>query len=110
VYGTLFERAGATLADGQWAVLTATFRDQPLRDRAAAVADDAGVSTTFVKVTCEESVAVERIRNRTRTRVTPRSRTTTTSVRYSTRWSASTSPSYNSGAREETRERVAELF
>lgn len=65
VYATLFERAAETAAGGRSVVLDGTFRDRPLRDRAAAAAESAGVPAVFVRVTCEESTAVERIRART---------------------------------------------
>jgi predicted kinase len=110
VYLALFERAREALDAGQWAVLDGTFRDRPLRDRAADTADDAEVEPLFVKVTCEESVAMDRIRERTddesdaeieeydhfREIFDPLERDHVTVD--------------NSGERAETRERVADLF
>lgn len=64
VYRTVFERATESVAAGTPAILDGTFRDEPLRERAAAAAHEADAPVQFVKVTCEESVAVERIRNR----------------------------------------------
>ena len=66
-YAELFERARAGLETGADVVLDATFRSRRYRDRAAGVADDAGVDSLFVRVTCDPDVAVERLENRTET-------------------------------------------
>jgi len=110
VYETVFVRAREALDAGAWPVLDGTFRDRSLRDRAAGVADDAGGGPLFVEVTCEESVAMARIRERTddesdaevedydyfREIFDPLERDHVTVD--------------NSGDRAETREQVAELF
>jgi predicted kinase len=65
VYETVIQRGVDTVSDGDYAVLDGTFRERSLRDQVEAAANRAGVSTLFVRVTCEESQAIERIRNRT---------------------------------------------
>lgn len=64
VYDELFERAGEVAASGSHVVLDGTFRQKALRERAAAVAADAGVTFRLVRVTCEEETVRERIRAR----------------------------------------------
>lgn len=65
VYRALFERAVETVRSGESVVLDATFRSRDLRARAREAAERAGVPIQFVRVTCEQSVAVARIRERT---------------------------------------------
>jgi len=64
VYAALFERAAAIAGEGRPVILDGTFRDRGLRDRAAVAAGEAGVPVVFVRVTCEEATAVERLRER----------------------------------------------
>jgi len=66
VYDELFDRARERLDAGEHVVLDATFRRRKLRERAAAVADDAGVEFRLVRVECAESVVRERIERRQR--------------------------------------------
>lgn len=110
VYGTLFERARETVESGRWAVLDGTFRDRPLRERAVAVAEKADVSATFVKVTCEESVAVERIRNRTDDESDAEVEDYDHFREIFDCLERGHATVDNSGTREETRERVVDLF
>ncbi|WP_276272538.1 AAA family ATPase [Haloarcula litorea] len=65
VYGALFERARARLAEGESVVLDGTFKTPDHRRRAETIAGKHARSGALVWVTCEESVARERIRNRT---------------------------------------------
>ncbi|WP_415378701.1 AAA family ATPase [Halosimplex sp. TS25] len=65
VYATMLERARASLAEGRAAVLDATYERKVDRDDAAALADEVGAELFLVRVFCEESVARERIRQRT---------------------------------------------
>jgi len=66
VYDELFERARDRLVAGEHVVLDATFRRRERRDRAAAVAAETDTELRLVRVTCEESVVRERIRQRQR--------------------------------------------
>ena len=66
VYDELFERAEARLDAGEHVVLDATFRRAALRERAAEVAERAGVEFRLVRVVCAEPVVRERIRKRER--------------------------------------------
>lgn len=61
VYEELFARGRQRLAAGGGAVLDATFGRAALRDRAATVAESAGVPVRFVVVECEPAVVRERI-------------------------------------------------
>ncbi|MFB6111790.1 MAG: AAA family ATPase [Halobacteriaceae archaeon] len=64
VYGELLDRAVATLRDDRAVVLDGTFHDRAYREEAATVASEAGADCQIVRVTCEEDVVAERMRNR----------------------------------------------
>jgi predicted kinase len=64
VYDELFDRARTSAEDGRHIVLDGTFRHKPLRERAAAVATEAGVEFSLVRVVCDEETVRERIRAR----------------------------------------------
>lgn len=110
VYGTLFDRAGTTVDDGRWAVLDGTFRDRLFRDRAVAVAEGADVPAMFVRVTCEESQAVDRIRTRTGDESDAEVKDYDHFREIFDTLEREHVTIDNSGAPEETRERVADLF
>ena len=63
VYETVFRRAREHLADGP-VVVDASFADRRHRAQAQRVARDVGVPFTLVRVHCEQSVVIGRIRDR----------------------------------------------
>jgi predicted kinase len=65
VYDTLLSRGGENLSDEQDSVLDATFTLEMGRKRAENVAQEHNAEILFVKVTCDESVVKDRLRNRT---------------------------------------------
>ncbi len=64
-YDELFSRVRSELESGTDVVIDATFNQASRRERARSVADDAGASILFVRVTCPESVVIDRIKRRT---------------------------------------------
>ena len=65
VYAEMRDRARERLAAGEPVVLDGTYRSVGLRDAVAAVAEDLGVPSVFLRVTCPESVVRERMAART---------------------------------------------
>lgn len=63
-YDAVLERARERVRVDEHVVLDGTFRRRTLRERAAAVADDAGVAFRLVRVVCEDRQVRERIRAR----------------------------------------------
>ncbi len=63
VYETVMDRAREHLGDGS-VVIDASFADRRHRAQAQRVAREAGVECSFIRVHCEESVALSRIRDR----------------------------------------------
>lgn len=63
-YGTLYERAAATLARGQGVLLDATFQRRIDRRVARKVADDAGAELLLVECTCPEEEIERRLEER----------------------------------------------
>ena len=63
-YDAVLSCARETVNAGEHVVLDGTFRRRTLRERAAAVADDAGVPFRLVRVECDERLVRERIRAR----------------------------------------------
>ena len=60
-YDEVLARARTRVEAGDPVVLDGTFRRRTLRNRVAAVADDADVPLRLVRVACEESVVRERL-------------------------------------------------
>ncbi len=65
VYAELHDRARERLAAGESVVLDGTYRSADLRDAATGVAEDLGVPSAVLRVSCPESVVRERIAART---------------------------------------------
>lgn len=63
-YDELHRRARHSLQNGRSAVLDATFNLKRGRDNAAALADELDVPLQILRVTCDDEVARERIRER----------------------------------------------
>lgn len=63
VYETVMDRAREHLRDGP-VVIDASFADRRHRAQAQRVARAGGVECSFIRVHCEESVAISRIRDR----------------------------------------------
>jgi predicted kinase len=65
VYGTLRERARDTVQQGDLAILDGTYRSRPFREDVAQTASDIGADLQFLHVECDEQVVRDRIAART---------------------------------------------
>lgn len=109
-YEALLDRAGDRLAAGEDVVLDGTFRERRFRDRARAVANAAGADVTVVRVTCDDAVARQRLADRA-SDASDADAAVAAELRAAFEAVEGEHVTVdNSGTRERTRERVAELF